>query len=55
MAVSIKKKTTKAKKVGFKPAKPVVNKSMTDYSQDLFFLKKAEAAKKFIDQNGLPK
>jgi hypothetical protein len=55
MALPIKKKQIKAKKINTKVAKAVVNKSMRDYSNEPFFIKKADAAKKFIDQHGFPK
>lgn len=55
MALPIKKRSIKAKKTGVKVAKVVIDKSMRDYSNEPFFIKKADAAKKFIDQYGLPK
>jgi hypothetical protein len=54
MAVSLKKKPIKSKKVSAKAAR-VVDRSMRDYSNEPFFIKKADAAKKFIDQHGFPK
>jgi hypothetical protein len=54
MAVSLKKKPIKSKKVSAKAAR-VVDKSKRDYSNEPFFIKKADAAKKFIDQHGFPK
>jgi hypothetical protein len=35
--------------------KVVVSRDVRDYSKEPFFVKKAEAAKKIIDQYGLPK
>jgi hypothetical protein len=55
MAVSIKKKPIKSKKVSIKAPRVVVDKSMRDYSNEPFFIKKADAAKKFIDEHGFPK
>lgn len=50
MSSNIKKND---KKIG--SGKVVVSRNVRDYSKEPFFVKKAEAAKKIIDQYGLPK
>jgi hypothetical protein len=55
MPLSTKKKISRIKKVSSKEMKVVINPSMRDYSNEPFFIKKADSAKKLIDQYGLPK
>jgi hypothetical protein len=55
MSVSTKKKVSRVKKTSSKKMGVVINTSMRDYSNEPFFIKKADSAKKLIDKYGLPK
>jgi hypothetical protein len=52
----IKKKAIKTKKsTSLGSSKAIVSTSVKDYSNEPFFIKKADSAKKLIDKYGLPK
>jgi hypothetical protein len=55
MSVSTKKKVSRVKKISSKEMGVVIDTSMRDYSNEPFFIKKADSAKKLIDKYGLPK
>lgn len=42
------------KQKSFKPGKGVVSKSVRDYGNDPFFIKKAEEGRKFLEKAGFP-
>jgi hypothetical protein len=49
------KKVSRAKKTSSKEMSVAIDTSMRDYSNEPFFIKKADSAKKLIDKYGLPK
>jgi hypothetical protein len=50
MTTRIKNKKIKSKKAG----KSIISKSVRDYGNDPFFVKKAERSRKFLEKHGFP-